>query len=224
MTRSGIWCSACTRRSTARIGRRWRRWCRSEYVVKFGGFQSVGWDAWLGQLQEFFAAFPDGRHVIDEVLVDGSHGVSRCRFVGTHTGEFQGIAPTGAKVSVSAIHIDRFQGDSLVAHRGQLDVHGLVQQLKGGSAGWRQNDTCCDTVSDVTMTRAPVRVTSWCSGRRARLRPSLPGRTGTRRVRLRAPRIHRACLRAPDPTASRSRPRRAPRPRSCAAPAPHPPG
>ena len=101
-------------------------------VVEVGSSGPFGWDAWLGQLQEFFAAFPDGRHVIDEVLVDGSHGVSRCRFVGTHTGEFQGIAPTGAKVSVSAIHIDRFQGDSLVAHRGQLDVHGLVQQLKGG--------------------------------------------------------------------------------------------
>ena len=79
-----------------------------------------------GELQEFFTGFPDGRHVIDEVLVDGSHGVSRCRFVGTHSGEFQGIAPTGAVVSVSGIHIDRFQGDMLVAHRGQLDMHAAV--------------------------------------------------------------------------------------------------
>jgi predicted ester cyclase len=52
--------------------------------------------------------------------------------VGTHTGEFQGIAPTGAKVSVCGIHIDRFQGDALVAHRGQLDLHALMQQLNSG--------------------------------------------------------------------------------------------
>ncbi len=32
----------------------------------------------------------------------------------------------------SGIHIDRFQGDMLVAHRGQLDMHGLFQQLGGG--------------------------------------------------------------------------------------------
>lgn len=100
-------------------------------VIDVGGAGPVGWDEWLGHLQEFFTAFPDGRHELDEVLVDGSHGVSRCRFVGTHTGEFRGIPPTGAAVSVTGIHIDRFQGDMLVTHRGQLDMHGLYQQLKG---------------------------------------------------------------------------------------------
>jgi predicted ester cyclase len=100
-------------------------------VVDVGGAGCVGFDEWLHRLQEFFTAFPDGRHELDEVLVDGSHGVSRCRFVGTHTGEFRGIAPTGAAVSVSGIHIDRFQGDMLVTHRGQLDMHGLFLQLKG---------------------------------------------------------------------------------------------
>ena len=44
----------------------------------------------------------------------------------------EGIAPTGAKVSISGIHIDRFQGDMLVTHRGQLDMHRLYQQLEGG--------------------------------------------------------------------------------------------
>ncbi len=42
-----------------------------------------------------------------------------------------GVAPTGTKVSIAGIHIDRFQGDTLVAHRGQLDMHGLLEQLKG---------------------------------------------------------------------------------------------
>ncbi|MFI5507173.1 ester cyclase [Mycobacterium sp. NPDC051804] len=100
-------------------------------VVEVGGGGPVGWDQWIGCLDEFFTAFPDGRHELDEVLVDGSHGVSRCRFVGTHTGEFRGIAPTGNAVSVAGIHIDRFQGDMLVTHRGQLDMYGLYQQLEG---------------------------------------------------------------------------------------------
>lgn len=100
-------------------------------VVDIGGGGPVGWEDWIGRLDEFFTAFPDGRHEIDEVLVDGSHGVSRCRFVGTHTGEFRGIAPTGKAVSVAGIHIDRFQGDMLVTHRGQLDMHELYRQLTG---------------------------------------------------------------------------------------------
>lgn len=103
-------------------------------VVDIGGAGPVGWDQWMGRLEEFATGFPDARHEIEEVLVDGSHGVSRCRFVGTHTGEFRGIAPRGAKVSVSGIHIDRFQGDMLVTHRGQLDMYALYRQLQANPA------------------------------------------------------------------------------------------
>lgn len=98
-------------------------------VVEVGSGAPIGWDAWLAHLLGFSQAFPDGHHVMEEVLVDGSHGVSRCRFVGTHRGDFRGIAATGTEVSVAGIHIDRFQGDALVAHRGQLDMHGLLRQL-----------------------------------------------------------------------------------------------
>jgi predicted ester cyclase len=100
-------------------------------IAEVGSSEPLGWAEWRANLEEFIQGFPDGQHEIEEVLVDGSHGITRCRFTGTHTGEFRGIAPTGTKVSIAGIHIDRFQGDSLVAHRGQLDLHGLLEQLKG---------------------------------------------------------------------------------------------
>ncbi|KUI11666.1 ester cyclase [Mycobacterium sp. GA-1285] len=98
-------------------------------VAEVAGSPPMAWQEWRTHLEEFTRAFPDGRHVIEEVLVDGSHGITRFRFTGTHDGEFRGIAPTGTRVAVTGIHIDRFQGDMLVAHRGQLDLHGLLQQL-----------------------------------------------------------------------------------------------
>jgi predicted ester cyclase len=100
-------------------------------VVEVGSAAPIGADEWRANLAAFYRGFPDGRHIIEELLVAGSHGVSRCRFVGTHTGEFQGRAPTGRKVTVGVIHIDRFQGDMVVAHRGQMDMHGLLAQLDG---------------------------------------------------------------------------------------------
>jgi predicted ester cyclase len=100
-------------------------------VVEVGSSAPIGLDEWRAHLQAFYRGFPDGRHQIEELLVAGSHGISRCRFVGTHTGEFQGRSPTGKKVSVGVIHIDRFQGDMVVAHRGQIDMHGLFAQLDG---------------------------------------------------------------------------------------------
>ena len=101
-------------------------------VVEVGSGEPSGWQEWRASFDEFIRGFPDGQHVIEEVLVDGSHGISRCRFTGTHTGEFRGVAPTGAKVSIAGIHIDRLQGDALVAHRGQLDLDALMEQLRGG--------------------------------------------------------------------------------------------
>jgi predicted ester cyclase len=100
-------------------------------VVEVGSSAPMGLDEWRDHLQAFYRGFPDGHHEIEELLVAGSHGISRCRFVGTHTGEFRGRAPTGKKVSVAAIHIDRFQGDMVVAHRGQIDMQGLLAQLDG---------------------------------------------------------------------------------------------
>jgi predicted ester cyclase len=98
-------------------------------VVEVGSSAPIGLDEWRANLQALYQGFPDGRHVIEELLVTGSHGVSRWRFVGTHSGEFHSRAPTGKKVSVGVIHIDRFHGDTVVAHHGQMDMHGLLAQL-----------------------------------------------------------------------------------------------
>jgi predicted ester cyclase len=103
----------------------------SRVVVEVGSSAPMGLEEWRAHLQEIYLDFPDGRHVIEELLVAGSHGISRCRFVGTHTGEFQGRTATGRKISVSVIHIERFQGDTVVVHRAQMDVHGLLAQLDG---------------------------------------------------------------------------------------------
>jgi predicted ester cyclase len=106
----------------------------SRLVAHVAGSPPMGIGEWRAGLEAFYRAFPDGRHVIDEILVDGSHCVTRGRFVGTHQGEFHDAAPTGQAVSVAMIHIDRFQGDQLVEHRGQLDLHGLLLRIGGGAA------------------------------------------------------------------------------------------
>ena len=76
----------------------------SRVVVEVGSSAPAGLEQRRTHLQEIYLGFPDGRHVIEELLVAGSHGISRCRFVGTHTGEFQGRTATGKKVSVAVIH------------------------------------------------------------------------------------------------------------------------
>jgi hypothetical protein len=50
-------------------------------------------------------------------------------FHGTHTGEFQGIAPTGKKVTIPALDMARFESGKLVEHWGGPNQMSLLQQL-----------------------------------------------------------------------------------------------
>ena len=77
----------------------------------------------------FHAAFPDGRLTIDQMIAEGDTVATRLTFHGTHTGEFQGIAPTGKKVTIPALDMARFENGKIVEHWGGPNQMSLLQQL-----------------------------------------------------------------------------------------------
>ncbi len=76
-----------------------------------------------------FAAFPDGRHILSEVIAEGDRVVTRGIFKGIHQGILMGIPATGKQVTFSVIHIDRVEKGKIVEHWGQGDVQELMRQL-----------------------------------------------------------------------------------------------
>jgi predicted ester cyclase len=103
-----------------------------DLVVQVGSSPPMGLAQWRRNQESFYRGFPDGRHIIEETVTAGGQFVTRCRFVGTHSGFFGEQAPTGIAVSVGVIHIDIFDNNLLVEHRGQLDMYGLLQQIGHG--------------------------------------------------------------------------------------------
>jgi predicted ester cyclase len=77
----------------------------------------------------FHKAFPDGQLTIDQMIVEENTIATRLTFRGTQTGEFQGLAPTGKKVTVPALDMARYEGGKLVEHWGGPDQLTLLQQL-----------------------------------------------------------------------------------------------
>jgi predicted ester cyclase len=75
------------------------------------------------------AAFPDNRHEVDEVIVDGDKVVLRCTLTGTHEGPFMGIPPTGRRIAVTEIHIYRLVDGKAVERRVGRDDLGAMRQL-----------------------------------------------------------------------------------------------
>jgi len=75
------------------------------------------------------AAFPDVRITVDDVIAADDKVVLRWHSEGTHRGELAGLAPTGARASVTGIGIDRWKDGKIVEAWTEWDNLGLARQL-----------------------------------------------------------------------------------------------
>lgn len=82
------------------------------------------------QFDGFRAAFTGFRAEILDQIAEGDKVVTRKVFRGTHTGEFQGIEPTGREVEIHVIDIVRVNNERIVEHWNCVDRLGLLAQLQ----------------------------------------------------------------------------------------------
>ena len=95
--------------------------------------------AGLRQIAEAgLAASADRRTVLEALVAEGDMVVCRYTSEGTHTGEFQGIAPTGRRWSFEGFELARFAGGRIAEAWGVRDELGLMQQMGVGPAASQQ--------------------------------------------------------------------------------------
>lgn len=63
------------------------------------------------------AALPDSHHAIEDLIAEGDKVVTRFTWSDTHHGEFEGIPPTGRRISVQGIWIHRLEDGRIVEGR-----------------------------------------------------------------------------------------------------------
>ena len=100
-------------------------------IVHGAGGQTVGMgpDGLIDLIRTWRTAFPDGRMEIDDLIVEGDTVAIRNTWYGTQEAEFYGIPPSGNKVAVTSVGIDRVT-DGLVSEGwGELDMVGMMQAL-----------------------------------------------------------------------------------------------
>jgi predicted ester cyclase len=88
-----------------------------------------GPEALKRSVRMYRAAFPDLHLTIDDVIAAGDKVAIRWHTEGTHRGELEGLAPTGAHGSVTGISIDHWQGGKIVESWTEWDNLGLARQL-----------------------------------------------------------------------------------------------
>jgi steroid delta-isomerase-like uncharacterized protein len=77
----------------------------------------------------FRIAFPDRRVIVEDIISGKDKVAIRVTQEGTHKGAFQGAAPTGKQISVSAIAIFRIANGKVAEEWLSSDRLGLLQQI-----------------------------------------------------------------------------------------------
>jgi predicted ester cyclase len=78
---------------------------------------------------EIRRAFPDYAGTNVEQIAEGEKVANRFVFLGTHLGEFEGVAPTGKRVEFIGHSIDRVVDGQIVESWIEVDMMGVMQQL-----------------------------------------------------------------------------------------------
>jgi predicted ester cyclase len=80
-------------------------------------------------LAEIRQAFPDYAGTNVDQIAEGEKVANRFVFLGTHLGEFEGVAPTGKRVEFLGHSIDRVVEGKIVESWVEVDLLGVMEQL-----------------------------------------------------------------------------------------------
>lgn len=89
-----------------------------------------GADTMKQEIEWFRSAVPDLTYTVEDQVAEGDEVVTRWKAIGTHQGEFFGVAPTGNRIEMSGIQIDRFdENGKMVEEWPEYDLLGAMKQM-----------------------------------------------------------------------------------------------
>ena len=94
-----------------------------------GSPNSVGAIELIQAIKDYYRAFPDNVHEIQDVLAEDNKVAVRVVEYATHKGKFEGVEATGKRVKNTAIHMGTFEGGKIKEWWYNEDALGLMLQL-----------------------------------------------------------------------------------------------
>ena len=108
--------------------------CAPDYRLHatLSGADAIDRDQLKDLVRSWRSSFGDGRIRIEDIVTEGDLVAARMLETGTHTGEFNGIQPSGKKVSYGSMTFLRILDGKILEHWGLLDMPTLLQQIGSG--------------------------------------------------------------------------------------------
>lgn len=99
-------------------------------VLVRNGAEASGREAIKKVLDNLYRAFPDIEYTVDDVLVAGDKMALRWQGRGTHRGEYQGMAPSGRRVTYDGITLYELRGNRIARIWVATNVLGVMRSLQ----------------------------------------------------------------------------------------------
>ena len=91
--------------------------------------QPTGPEGVKGVVAMFRSAIPDLRVVVEDMIAEGDKVAVRYTLEGTHEGELFGVPPTGQRLSIKSISVERVSDGRIREHWRVTDSLDMMQQL-----------------------------------------------------------------------------------------------
>ena len=118
---------AFNRQDTERLG---QLVSSTNQSFQFSGMHtSMDWNRTQQFFAVFWTAFPDLSAKIEDIVAEGDKVAIRVLNTGTHKGDFQGIPPTGKKVSFEGRDFMTLRDGKIVEQQAGVDMMELMQQI-----------------------------------------------------------------------------------------------
>jgi len=104
------------------------KWLAPDYQLTLNG-TPMDRDAYRQMAMGFVSAFSEIQHEITQIVAEGDLVAVRVTLRMVHTGDFEGIAPTGRRVAVEEMVILQFRDGKVANEWTVADLAGLHQQL-----------------------------------------------------------------------------------------------
>jgi predicted ester cyclase len=108
--------------------------CAPNYrlYATLSGSDAIDRDQLKELVRSWRSSFAGGRVAIVDIVAEGDLVAARMHETGTHTGDFQGIQPSGNEVSYGSMTFLRVIDGKIVEHWGMLDMPTLLKQIGPG--------------------------------------------------------------------------------------------
>ena len=101
----------------------------SDFVYHHASGRDLSIEGYKQNAVTLFNAFPDASIEMDDLFAEGNKVACRFTITCTHKGAYQGIPPTGKKLTIQGINIFRTVDGMIAEGWSKYDLLGMMQQL-----------------------------------------------------------------------------------------------